>query len=283
MGQLLNQVGNLLLVEVECGVLRSFLPPQLPNQALTAPSAMLVPMKSLCSDNLHCLPCYMLLMSFSVDENLSNISLDVLGLPNETDKNKPTREKKNKQNQALRNCARHRKEEMERYQSTCREVERKCLEDEAAHQQCLEDKTRNREHGEHEGVLASASRNLEADFMEVAWHTVYNTPYANIFPLATELASIQNPTEEQQHLKVILQSAALQLNGRNLASIANPSQGGSSRPEQRRSVHEWLGERASQHRSIRDNRPANPVPGDLRHRLNRQEGGAQSEYGEQTS
>jgi len=106
-------------------------------------------------------------MSFSVDENLSNISLDVLGLPNETDENKDAREKKNKQKQARRNRARHREEEMERYQSACREVERKRLEDEAAHQQRLEDKMRNRERGEREGVLASASRNLEADFMKL--------------------------------------------------------------------------------------------------------------------
>lgn len=77
---------------------------------------------------------------------------------------------------------------------------------------------------------------------------------------------------------MILQSTALQLNGRNLASNAHPSQGGSTRPEQRRSIYEWIRERASQHRSGRDNRSANLALGDLRHCLNWQEGESESAY-----
>jgi hypothetical protein len=78
---------------------------------------------------------------------------------------------------------------MERYQATCQEVEHKFLEDEVAHQQRLEDKRRNQERNERDGVLASASRNLDDDFMEIVGHKVYNTPYANVFALATEVAN----------------------------------------------------------------------------------------------
>ena len=45
--------------------------------------------------------------------------------------------------------------------------------------------------------------------MEVAGHRVFTTPYANIYALANEMAAIENPTEEQQQLKVILESIAL--------------------------------------------------------------------------
>ena len=45
--------------------------------------------------------------------------------------------------------------------------------------------------------------------MEVAGHRVFTTPYANIYVLVNEMAAIDNPTEEQQRLKVILESTAL--------------------------------------------------------------------------
>jgi hypothetical protein len=78
---------------------------------------------------------------------------------------------------------------MERYQATCQEVEHKFLEDEEAHKQRLEDERRNQERNERDGVLASSSRNLDDDFMEIVGHKVYNTPYSNVFALATELAN----------------------------------------------------------------------------------------------
>lgn len=67
--------------------------------------------------------------------------------------------------------------------------------------------------------------------MEVAGHKVFNTPYANVCSLARELASVPNPTKEQQRFKVVSESAALQLNDRNLASIANPPRGASAQAE----------------------------------------------------
>ena len=45
--------------------------------------------------------------------------------------------------------------------------------------------------------------------MEVASHRVFTTPYTNVYALANELASIENPTDDQQRLKVILESTAL--------------------------------------------------------------------------
>ena len=56
-----------------------------------------------------------------------------------------------------------------------------------------------------------ASFNLDADFMEVAGHRVFTTPYANVYTLANELAAIENPTDDQRCLKVILESTALQM------------------------------------------------------------------------
>ena len=45
---------------------------------------------------------------------------------------------------------------------------------------------------------ASASRNLEPKFMEVARHRVFTTPYANVYALVNEMEAIKNPMEEQQ-------------------------------------------------------------------------------------
>ena len=64
----------------------------------------------------------------------------------------------------------------------------------------------------------SASRNLDAEFMEVASHRVFTTPYANVYALANELAAIENPTDDQRRLKVILESIALQMQAARGAS-----------------------------------------------------------------
>ena len=62
--------------------------------------------------------------------------------------------------------------------------------------------------------------------MEVASHRVFTTPYTNVYALANELASIENPTDDQQRLKVILESTALQMQAASGMSAApNPSRG----------------------------------------------------------
>ena len=45
--------------------------------------------------------------------------------------------------------------------------------------------------------------------MEVASHGVFTTPYANVYALVEEMVAIENPTPDQQQLKVILESTAL--------------------------------------------------------------------------
>lgn len=94
----------------------------------------------------------------------------------------------------------------------------------------------------HQQRVDSVSRNLERDFIEIAGQRVYNSPYANVLAVVTELGNKPNPTPDEERYKVMLQSRALQLNGRNLASIVNldPSWAGSSQPEQRRPVHQRL-------------------------------------------
>lgn len=121
---------------------------------------------------------------------------------------------------------------------------------------------------------------VEVNFIEVIGHQVCDTPYANILAMETELANKTNP------LKVILQSMALRMQGRNLASIANPSLGGSSHPEQRISVPQWIenpsqnqGAASQQHVSQnRGNRPTNLPRDDLRNQLSNREAGADSAY-----
>jgi hypothetical protein len=63
--------------------------------------------------------------------------------------------------------------------------------------------------------------------MLVRGHKVYNTPYVNIYTLAKEYEAIQNINPEQERLQAILQSTALQLQGRNPSASQHPSQAGS--------------------------------------------------------
>jgi hypothetical protein len=79
-------------------------------------------------------------------------------------------------------------------------------------------------------MRASASRNLDADFMEVIGHRVFTTPYANVYTLAIELAAIENPTDDQWRHLVILESTAQQMKAAKATSAANPSQGPEPRP-----------------------------------------------------
>ena len=59
--------------------------------------------------------------------------------------------------------------------------------------------------------------------MEVAGHRVFTTPYANVYALVEEMAAIENPTPNQQRLKVILQYTTLQMQAAKVTSQANPS------------------------------------------------------------
>jgi hypothetical protein len=49
--------------------------------------------------------------------------------------------------------------------------------------------------------------------MEVAGHRFFTTAYANVYALANELAAIENPTNDQRRLKVILESTTLHMQG----------------------------------------------------------------------
>ena len=73
--------------------------------------------------------------------------------------------------------------------------------------------------------------------MEVASHRVFTMPYANIYALVEEMVAIENPSPDQQQLKVILEPTALQMQDAKMTSQANPSRG----PEKRALVHSRLG------------------------------------------
>lgn len=73
--------------------------------------------------------------------------------------------------------------------------------------------------------------------MEVASHRVFTMPYANVYALVEEMTTIENPTLDQQRLKVILESTALQMQAAKVTSQANPSQG----PEAWAPAHSHLG------------------------------------------
>ena len=94
---------------------------------------------------------------------------------------------------------------------------------EAAYEHHLRDEEAERQRQDRDAVRASASRNLEPEFMEVVGHRVFTTPYANVYALVEEIAAIENPTLDQQRLKVILESTALQMQAAKVTSQANPS------------------------------------------------------------
>ena len=69
---------------------------------------------------------------------------------------------------------------------------------EAAYEQRLWDEEAERQCQDRDAARAFASRNLEPEFMEVAGHKVFTTPYANIYALVEEMVAIENPTLDQQ-------------------------------------------------------------------------------------
>ena len=128
------------------------------------------------------------------EEALSDNSPDTAPPNGEIDEQRTAREKKNKARQIRRNCAQHRREEWERYQSACRDIKRRCLAVEAAYEQHLRDEEAERQCQDHDAIRASASCNLEPEFMEVAGHRIFTMPYANVYVLVEEMAAIENPT-----------------------------------------------------------------------------------------
>ena len=78
--------------------------------------------------------------------------------------------------------------------------------------------------------------------MEVAGHRVFTTPYANVYALVEEMAAIENPTLDQQWLKVILESIALQMQAAKVTSQANPSRG----PDVQAPAHSHMGPQGNQ-------------------------------------
>jgi len=67
---------------------------------------------------------------------------------------------------------------------------------EAAYEQHLRDEEVEQRSQDRDAIRASTSRNLEPKFMEVARHRVFTTPYANIYALVEEMATIENPTPD---------------------------------------------------------------------------------------
>jgi hypothetical protein len=117
----------------------------------------------------------------SSDELESNISPFAQGHESETDSQKQARERRNKLKQGRRRRARQRKEAWARYESDLAEYIRRKSEQ-------------------------------EMEEMHVARMT-HNSPYTKIEELAEELEAISHPNVEQEHLREILRSTAIQIQG----------------------------------------------------------------------
>jgi hypothetical protein len=158
---------------------------------------------------------------------------------------------------------------------------------EAEDEQNAQHEERRRAREDRDQRIAGVSRDLEPEFMMVRGQKIYTTPYAN------ELAAIPNPNPEQD----VLQSTALQLQGRNLHSLQNPSRATSHQgsQSQRVSAHDRLGPDGARRQSQGGRRARSRLPRRARQgrsesrppvysvahnppRNNRQEGGAESEY-----
>ena len=87
-----------------------------------------------------------------------------------------------------------------------REYTRRELEREEEDRQFLEDERRRRDREEQRRNLNDVSRNLEPEFMQIQGARVYHDPFANVYELATNLERIQNPTPDQERMRVILQA-----------------------------------------------------------------------------
>jgi hypothetical protein len=164
------------------------------------------------------------------------------------------REKKNKQRAGRRIWVTRQRQAQADYQTRMVEYDRQRLTREAKEDQRREDKRHRCELHEHEERVAGSSHNLESEVMMVRGHKVYNTLYTNVYTLDKEYEGIQNPTPEQERLQAILQSTALQLQGRNPSVSHHPSQAGSQGHSQRVSIHDRIGPNPMQDRNNQDNR-----------------------------
>jgi hypothetical protein len=95
--------------------------------------------------------------SNSDDESPSAISLDALKAPNETEAEKTTREKKNKQQAGCHIEAKHRQQAQVDYEARGVEYDRQCLARKAEEDQHCEDERRRHERHEHEDRIAGSS------------------------------------------------------------------------------------------------------------------------------
>ena len=110
----------------------------------------------------------------------------------------------------------------------------------------------------------------------MAGHNVYTTPLANIMAVENALAARTNPSQDDERLLVFLQSAVMQLKGRNSASMQDPPAQDQRNPAPRQHenrVHQSQGYQQGGSRNNLD-------PEDLRNRLSNREGGAESAYRE---
>ena len=114
------------------------------------------------------------------------------------DEQNMARKRKNRARQARRNRTQHRRDEWQWYQSTYRDIKRHRLAVEAVYEHRLRDEEAEQHRQDRDAIRASASRNLELEFMEVAGHRVFITPYANVYALVEEMVAIENPTIDQQ-------------------------------------------------------------------------------------
>jgi len=114
------------------------------------------------------------------------------------DEQNMARKRKNRARQARRNRTQHCRDEWQWYQSAYRDIERQRLAVEALYEHRLWDEEAEQHRQDRDAIRASASRNLELEFMEVAGHRVFITPYANVYALVEEMVAIENPTIDQQ-------------------------------------------------------------------------------------
>jgi hypothetical protein len=169
----------------------------------------------------------------SSDESESNISPDALGAADETDEQRAAGQKRNRLRAGRRRRAQQRKAARATYEAELEEYNRRQMAREAEDEQNAQHEERRRAREDRDQRIAGVSRDLEPEFMMVRGQKIYTTPYAN------ELAAIPNPNPEQD----VLQSTALQLQGRNLHSLQNPSRATSHQgsQSQRVSAHDRLG------------------------------------------
>lgn len=126
------------------------------------------------------------------------------------------------------------------------ELARQRLEDEAERDRVSNAQTQHNVNQDRERARQGVSRNLEPEFIQVVGHNVYTTPYQNILAVENALAAKSNPHRDDERLKVFLQSALLQINGRTAASMHNPAGPNPAVPDQGRPASQQRGSQVNQ-------------------------------------